>query len=60
MRVKRSPQNREDGLFGKIFLTILLGRGDGYYLPELVIAFAEEPDTWVVITVYAFYFGGNP
>lgn len=60
MRVKRSPRSRGDGLFGKISLTILLGRGAIYEFRQVVPIVAEEPDTWVVITVYVFYFGGNP
>ena len=31
-----------------------------YEVKQVVPIVAEEPDNWVVITVYVFYFGGNP
>ena len=31
-----------------------------YEFKQVVPIVAEEPDTWVVITVYVFYFGGSP
>jgi hypothetical protein len=35
-------------------------KGRHYEFRQVVPVVAEEPDTWVVITVYVFYFGGNP
>ena len=31
-----------------------------YQFKQAVPIVADEPDNWVVITVYVFYFGGNP
>jgi len=35
-------------------------KGRYYDVKQVMPIVAEEPDTWVVITVYVFYFGGNP
>ena len=35
-------------------------KGRDYEFRQVVPIVAEEPDTWIVITVYVFYFGGNP
>jgi len=35
-------------------------KGQYYEVKQVLPVVADEPDRWVVITVYVFYFGGKP
>ena len=35
-------------------------KGRYYELKQVAPIVVEEPDRWVVVTVYVFYFGGRP
>ena len=45
--------------FRKNFSFNATWKGRYYDVKQVVPIVAEEADTWVVITVYVFYFGGN-
>ena len=46
--------------FRKNFSFNATWKGRYYDVKQVVPIVAEEQDAWVVITVYVFYFGGNP
>ena len=46
--------------FRKNFVFNSTWKGRYYEVKQVVPIVAEKLDSWVVITVYVFYFGGNP
>jgi hypothetical protein len=54
------PAKQGRRAFRKNFSYNSTWKGRYYEFRQVVPIVAEEPDTWVVITVYVFYFGGNP
>jgi Domain of unknown function (DUF4258) len=54
------PAKQERRAFRKNFPYNSTWKGRYYEFKQVVPIVAEEPDIWVVITVYVFYFGGNP
>jgi hypothetical protein len=54
------PAKQGRRAFRKNFAYNSTWKGRYYEFRQVVPIVAEEPDTWVVITVYVFYFGGNP
>jgi len=54
------PAKQGRRAFRKNFSFNATWKGRYYDVKQVVPIVAEEPDTWVVITVYVFYFGGNP
>ena len=58
-RVKNSRAKQGRRAFRKNFSFNASWKGRYYDVKQVVPIVAEEPDAWVVITVYVFYFGGN-
>jgi hypothetical protein len=54
------PAKQGRRAFRKNFSLNATWKGRYYDVKQVVPIVAEEPDSWVVITVYVFYFGGNP
>jgi hypothetical protein len=54
------PAKQGRRAFRKNFPYNSIWKGRYYEFRQVVPIVAEEPDTSVVITVYVFYFGGNP
>ena len=57
---KKFLLSKEDARSAKILHLTRNGRGDYYELKQVMPVIADEADRLVVITVYVFYFGGNP
>lgn len=53
------PAKQGRKAFRKNFSFNATWKGRYYDVKQVVPIVAQEPDTWVVITVYVFYFGGN-
>ena len=53
------PAKQGRKAFRKNFSFNATWKGRYYDVKQIVPIVAEEPDTWIVITVYVFYFGGN-
>lgn len=54
------PAKQGRKAFRKNFSFNATWKGRYYDVKQVVPIVAEEQDAWVVITVYVFYFGGNP
>ena len=54
------PAKQGRRAFRKNFSFHSTWKGHYYEVKQVVPIVAEERDTWIVITVYVFYFGGNP
>jgi hypothetical protein len=54
------PAKQGRRAFRKNFAFNSTWKGRSYDVKQVMPIVAEEPDIWAVITVYVFYFGGNP
>jgi len=53
------PAKQGRRAFRKNFSFNSTWKGRYYEVKQVMPIVAEESDTWIVITVYVFYFGGN-
>jgi len=54
------PAKQGRKAFRKNFAFNSQWKGRYYEVKQVMPIVTEEPDTWIVITVYVYYFGGNP
>ena len=57
---EEAPAKHGRRAFRKNFAFNSQWKGRHYELKQVTPVLADEPDRWVVITVYVFYFGGRP